>query len=165
MEPPIRQHLRATYFPEYQGLRIQLTELLTDPDLEFRPGGATASLGELCREIGEIEYAYIESFRTFRLDFGYHQPDSRVEHSMDALSSWYARLDGELMEVLESLSEDEIANRRIVRTDFDVDDFSPLPPVQLDIYREALLIFYGKVSVYLKVMGKPLPEQWQAWIG
>ena len=165
MEPPIRQHLRVTYLPEYQGLRNQLTELLTDRDLEFGPGGATASLGELCRDIGEIEHAYTESFRTFRLDFTYRHPDPQVEHSVDALSSWYARLDRELIEALDGLSDNEIATRRIVRTDFDIDDFSPLPPVQLDIYREALLIFYGKVSVYLKAMGKPLPEQWRAWIG
>jgi hypothetical protein len=32
------------------------------------------------------------------------------------------------------------------------------------IYREALLIFYGKASIYLKALGKTLPEQWQAWI-
>ncbi len=63
------------------------------------------------------------------------------------------------------LSEDDIANRRIVRGDFDVDDFAPLPKVQLDVYREALLIFYGKVSVYLRAMGKTLPRQWQEWIG
>lgn len=69
------------------------------------------------------------------------------------------------MAALESLSEDDITNRRIVRTDFDIDDFVPLPKVQLDIYREALLIFYGKVSVYLRAMGRTLPPQWQAWIG
>jgi hypothetical protein len=35
----------------------------------------------------------------------------------------------------------------------------------LEIYKEALLIFYGKTSVYLKATGKELPEQWLAWIG
>jgi hypothetical protein len=69
------------------------------------------------------------------------------------------------MASLEGLSEDDIANRRIVRSDFDIDDFAPLPAVQLDIYREALLIFYGKVSVYLRAMGKTLPKRWVEWIG
>ena len=69
------------------------------------------------------------------------------------------------MTAVEGLTEDEIANRRIVRNDFDIDDFSPLPPTQLDIYREALLIFYGKVSVYLRAIGKALPRNWQEWIG
>ena len=66
---------------------------------------------------------------------------------------------------MEALSEDEIANRRIKRVDYDVDDFSPLPAQELDIYREALLIFYGKVSVYMRTMGKELPRCWQEWIG
>jgi hypothetical protein len=49
--------------------------------------------------------------------------------------------------------------------DFDPGAFSPLPTVQLDIYREALLIFYAKVSVYLRVFGIPLPGDWASWIG
>jgi hypothetical protein len=40
-----------------------------------------------------------------------------------------------------------------------------LPTEQLDVYRGALLIFYGKVGVYLKAIGVTLPPQWQAWIG
>jgi hypothetical protein len=44
----------------------------------------------LCREIGEIEYAYVESFRTFRQDFGYRNLDPRLEKSVAALSAWYA---------------------------------------------------------------------------
>jgi len=44
-------------------------------------------------------------------------------------------------------------------------DFKLRPAIQLSIYNEALLIFYGKASVYLKAMGKTLPEQWEDWIG
>jgi len=54
---------------------------------------------------------------------------------------------------------------RIVRSDFEESVFSPLPKQQLDIYREALLIFYGKVSVYLKSMGRARPPEWREWIG
>ena len=165
MNSIVRVHIPATYFSEYQVLRDELMEVLTDDDLGFRVGGASAGLGALCREIGEIQRAYVESFRTFRLDFGYRNPDPRLERSRDALSGWYAELDREMMMVVAALSDDDIANRRIVRTDFDVSDFSPLPPIQLDIYREALLIFYGKVSVYLRAMGKTLPGHWPAWIG
>jgi hypothetical protein len=57
-------------------------------------------------------------------------------------------------------TEDEISNRRIVRNHFDVDDFSPLPDQELDIDREALLIFSGKVSIYPRVMGRDLPGHW-----
>lgn len=155
----------ATFFGEYQALRDELLEILTDDDLGFRVGGGSASLGALCREIGEIEHSYVESFRTFRQDFGYRNPDPRLESSVAALSSWYVGLDRELTAAVAALSEDDIANRRIVRSEFDVGDFAPLPSIQLDIYREALLIFYGKVSVYLRAMGKALPGHWQEWIG
>jgi hypothetical protein len=97
------------------------------------------------------------------LEFGYRNADPRLETSVAAISSWYRELDRELQKAIESLSEDEIANRPIDRGDFP--DWKPLPPVQLDIYRETLLIFYAKVSVYLRALGRPLPPQWQEWIG
>lgn len=59
-------YLADSYFAEYQLLRHQLMEILSDDDLGLRLGGETASLGMLCREIGEIEYSYVESFETFR---------------------------------------------------------------------------------------------------
>jgi len=158
-------YLAETFFPEYQGLRDQLMETLKDEDLRLRLGGETARLGALCREIGEIEYTYVESFRTFRQDFSYRNPDPELEHSVAALSAWFAELDRELMANVEALSEDDITNRRIIRSDFDEEYFSPLPKAQLDVYREALLIFYGKVAVYLRAMERPLPGQWGDWIG
>jgi hypothetical protein len=161
----IREHLEATYFAEYQLLRKELTDVLTDEDLAFRPGGSAASLGELCREIGDIEHSYIEALRTFRQDFRWRNPAPEVERNVAALTAWYADLDQDLRAAIGTLSDDDVVSRRIVRHDVDVDDFSPLPPQELDVYREALLIFYGKVSVYLRVIGKGLPGHWQAWIG
>ena len=138
-------YLAETFFPEYQGLRDQLMETLSDEDLRLRLGGSTGELSRLlCREIGEIEHAYVQSFRTFRQDFSYRNPDPELERSAAALKAWFAELDRELMAAVEALSEDDIANRRIIRGDFDEEYFSPLPKVQLDVYREALLIFYGK---------------------
>ena len=165
MNPLLRDHLKATYFEEYQALRGQLMAILSDDDLAFDLGGETATIGALCREIGEIEHVYVESFRTFTADFSYRADDPRLERSVEALVAWYADLDREMAAVLETLSEDDILNRRIVRGDFDADFFSPLPRVHLDIYREALLIFYAKVSVYLRAMGRPLPGDWSDWIG
>ena len=88
-----------------------------------------------------------------------------MEHSVEALREWYADLDRRLAVELEALTADDVATRRVTRHDYDVEEFAPLPPQQLDIYREALLIFYGKVSVYLRAMGKVLPGHWQPWIG
>src|SRR6266550_3159991 len=158
-------YLAETFFPEYQGLRDQLMEILADEDLGLRLGGETASLGELCREIGEIEHTYVQSFRTFRQDFSYRNPDPELERSVAAVKAWFAELDREMMAAVEALSDDDIATRRIIRGDFDEAFFSPLPKVQLDVYREALLIFYGKVTVYLRAIERPLPGQWADWIG
>ena len=165
MNSLVREHLPATYFEEYQSLRRILVEILTDDDLRCRLGGTTATLGALCREIGEIEHSYVESLKTFRQDFAYRHTDERVETSVEVLTAWYLTLDRDLEAAIAALSEDDIANRRIVRADFDIDAFAPLPAVELDIYREALLIFYGKVSVYLRSLDKPLPPRWQEWIG
>jgi hypothetical protein len=158
-------YLDQTYFELYQRLRHQLMDQLDDADLGVQLGGETESLGALCREIGEIEHSYVESLRTFRQDFTYRNPDPSLERSVSALRSWFDALDADLMDAIGALSEDDIDNRRVRRSDFEEDFFSPNVRVQLDIYREALLIFYGKVSVYLKSMGRPLTEQWRGWIG
>lgn len=165
MNSIVREYLAATFFDEYQALRDQLMEILTDDDLGYRVGPTSASLGALCREIGEIERSYVESFITFRQDFEYRNPDPRLESSVVALTSWFAELDRELMAAVEGLSEDDIANRKIIRSDFGAAYPPPLPKHQLDVYREALLIFYGKASVYVQAIGKALPRKWQAWIG
>ena len=165
MNSLVRDHLPATQFAAYQLLRDELVGILSDVDLGYRPATTTLTLGQLCREIGEIEHTYVEALRTFRQDFGWRHADDAVERSVAGLSTWYADLDRDLRAAIETLTEDDIANRRIQRDDFDVQGFSPLPAQELDVYREALLIFYGKVSIYLRAMGRPLPAHWEAWIG
>lgn len=161
----VDRYLDESYFALYQQLRDQLMEGLDDADLDVRLGGETETIGALCREIGEIEHAYVESLLTFRQDFGYRNRDPGLEHSVDALRTWYAALDRDLLAAIEALSEDDIEHRHIVRSDFDETFFSPLAKQQLDTYREALLIFYGKLSVYLKAMGRSRSESWRSWIG
>ena len=150
------------YYPVlemYQAPRAQLMELLNDADLAFRPSDQNETLGELCLDIGQTQHAYIESFRTFKLDF--EAKGATPELTVVSLRSWYNELDSELRQVVTSLSEADIRERKIYRGE----NFELPPNIQLDVYKEALLIFYGKVSVYLKGMGLPLPKQWQEWIG
>ena len=163
MNSLVRDHMTATWFAGYQDLRTQLMGVLSDDDLAFRPGGATYTFGQLCREIGEIEHSYIEAIRTFRQDFEWRNPDPRLERSVAALSSWFADLDRDLQAAIEAVTDDDATNRRFFRAD--IPDFSPLLPQELDIYREALLIFYAKASIYLRAMGRELPGDWQVWIG
>ncbi len=148
-------------FRLYQRLRDQLLATLTDADLAFTPGGANPPLGELCLEIGETERAYIDSFRNFSQRFDYRQGDRSLAGSVPGLQAWYEQLDAELYAAVAALSDEEIANRPIDRGN----GFLVPANAQLHIYQEALIIFYGKVTVYLKLLGKPMSAQWQHWIG
>ncbi|HET9083189.1 MAG TPA: hypothetical protein VFN41_02205 [Candidatus Limnocylindrales bacterium] len=163
MSSLIRDHMERTWFAGYQDLRPQLMGVLSDEDLAFRPGGATYTFGQLCREIGDIEHSYVEAVRTFRQDFEWHNPDPRLERSVAALSTWFGDLDRDLQAAIDAVTEDDAANRRFIRAD--IPDFSPLLPQELDIYREALLIFYGKASIYLRALDRDLPGDWPLWIG
>jgi len=148
-------------FELYQAMRGQLMALLNDDDLAYRPDERNPTLGALCLEMGEVQYAYIQSFKTFEMDFSYRNEQPGLAESVQQLVAWYEQLDRELKEVVSGLSEEDIGDRVIDRGG----DFVLSPRIQLDVYKEALLIFYGKTSVYLRMMAKPLPEQWQEWIG
>ena len=147
-------------FEMFQSLRAQLMETLSDEDLLFETGGENVTLGALCRQIGETEHSYIDSFRTFTQDFDYRNDQPGLAGSVERLVAWYADLDNELKRVVSALSEEDLANRKVDRGG----GFIISPAVQLEVYKEALLIFYGKVDIYLKAMGKPRPEQWAVWI-
>ena len=149
-----RETVRAT-----QELRRQLMTVLADGDLTFRPHPACLTLGELCREIGEVQRTYIDSLRTFRQDFSYRHA-AEVSRSVAELSTWYAQLDRELEKVSDALTEQDL--RRSVDCGH---GFARPLPVQFHIYHEALLIFYAKAHVYLKALGKRVPGPWQSWIG
>ncbi len=157
--------LMETYYPTfemYQALRQQLLEILTDADLPFQPGGENLSLGALCRELGEVEAAYIESFMTFRQDFSYRHPDAKaMETSVARLTAWFQELDTRLKTAVAALSDEEVDHKMIERGP----GFQLPPRIQLEVYKEALLIFYGKVTVYLRAMEKERPSQWDEWIG
>ena len=149
------------YFPtfeHYQALRAKMLDLLSDADLAHKFEGSP-SLGGLCQDIGETEQSYINSFKAFKLDFSYKQPDASLATSTSALAAWYANLDKELKALIEGYTDQDL-NRPIDRGGWNV-------PVRLnlDIYKEALLIFYGKAWVHLQALGKTLPEQWREWIG
>ena len=145
-------------FEMYQSLRMQLLTILGDDDLGFSPGGDNLTLGQLCLEIGEVQQSYIDSFRTFTQDFSYRHDDPTIAGSVEGLSAWYQALDAELKAAVSALSEDDIQNREIER------GFAVKPFIQLEVYKEALLIFYGKVTVYLRAMGLEPTEQWREWI-
>ena len=62
--------------------------------------------------------------------------------------------------VIRGFSEDDLHNKQIDRGSYPASPF-----VQFQIYREALMMFFAKASVYLKALSKPYNEKWQAWVG
>ena len=141
-------------------LRDQLLGVLNDSDLRCILPGHNVSLGALCRELGEVQQAYIDSYKTFRQDFSYRNPEPGLDTSVAKLKAWFQALDADLYAVLEGLSEDDIQHKTIDRGG----GFNPPPTVQLHIFREGLLIFYGKASIYLKAMERTLPGDWPNWV-
>ena len=150
-------------WPTFEGthaIRNQLLNGLTDADLAFNPGGDNISLGALWKEMGEIEYAYLQSFKTFEQNFDYRNPERGLENSVTKLQAWFETMDTAMKTTLAALSEDD-AKKTIARAS----GFQPTVELQMDIYLQAILIFFGKAAVYYRAMQKPLPENFKEWFG
>jgi uncharacterized damage-inducible protein DinB len=141
-------------------MRAQALHLLDDADLAFNPGGQNMTLGALCREMGEIEHSYLESLKTLKQDWAYHNEEAGLEGSVAGLKAWYAAMDEEMKSVVSALSDEDLA--KIVQR-----EGTPTWPIetQLEVYLQALLIFFGKLTIYLKALNKPLPKEFKDYIG
>ena len=74
------------------GMRTQLLDTLSDTDLAFSPGGQNMTLGALCREMGEVEHAYIQSLKTFKQDWSYRNSEAGLDSSVARLKAWFHTL-------------------------------------------------------------------------
>jgi hypothetical protein len=140
-------------------MRAQLLDLLSDTDLTFYPGGRNMTLGALCRQIGETEYSYIQSLKTFTQTWSYRNSDAELVSSVSRLRSWFHTLDGEMQAVIETLSDEE------VKKPVDRGGFPATVEFQLDTYLQALLIFMGKATIFLRAMDISLPQAFEEYIG
>ncbi|HAG99382.1 MAG TPA: hypothetical protein DCL75_11140 [Ktedonobacter sp.] len=142
-----------------QGIRSQLMDVLSDADLAFSPGGQNMTLGALCREVGEIEYSYIQSLKTFKQDWSYHNTEAGLESDVSRLKTWYQTLDDEMKATVSALADEDLTKT------IDRGGYNMPVEMQLDVYLQALLIFFGKATVYLKAMNKAAPKQIEEYIG
>jgi|GEM_PF-256846 len=140
-------------------MRSQLLDFLNDADLPFSPGGQTITLGALLREMGEIEHSYIQSLKTFKQDWSYHNTEAGLESSVARLKAWYQTLDDEMKATVSALADEDLTKT------VDRGGFSLPVELQLDVYLQALLIFLGKATIYFRAMNRPLPQQIQEYIG
>lgn len=146
---------------ETQALFAQLMDALTDADLAYSPGGNAPTLGELIKEQGEVEYTYLESFKTLKQDFTYRNETPGLATSTAQLREWIESIRADLNATMQGLTDADLVGKAVERGG----GFSPPFAVQGHIYRESLLIFYAKASVYVKALGKSIPGQWFYWIG
>lgn len=141
------------------GMRSQLFDLLSDADLAFTPGGQNMTLGALCCQMGETEHSYIQSLKTFQQEWSYRTADADVVSSVARLKAWFQMLDGEMQAAITAFSDAE-GKKSIKRAGEAV-----AVEFQLDVYVQAVLIFLGKATIYLKAINKLLPESFQEYIG
>jgi DinB superfamily len=145
-------------FEGTHAMRTELLDSLTDADLAFSPGGLNKPFGALWREMGEIEYSYVQSLKTFKQDWSYRNTAAGLESSVDKLKTWFQTLDDEMKETVAAFSEADL-KKPIER------GFSVPADIQMQIYLQALLIFFGKATIYIKAMNRPLSQKFQDWIG
>ena len=140
-------------------MRTRMLAILSDGDLAFNPGGQNMTLGALCREMGEIEYAYVRSLKTFTIDWTYRNTEAGLDASVERLKAWFESLDGDMKATVEAFSDEDLTKT------IDRGGYSMPVETQLDVYIQANLIFLGKASIYLKATDRPLPKDWKEWIG
>lgn len=141
------------------GMRTQLLDMLNDTELAFSPGGQNMTLGALCREMGETEYSYVQSLKTFQQNWSYRNTEAGMDSSVARLQAWFQALDEEMKATVAALADEDF-QKMVKRNGFEM----PVE-MQLDVYLQALLIFFGKASIYFKAMNKALPQQFQEYIG
>lgn len=140
------------------GMRTALLDTLSDADLAFRLGGDTITLGALCREMGEIEQSYVQSLKTFKQDWNYHNDESGLDSSVSRLKAWFETLDNEMKAVVSAFTDEDL------KKEVDRSGFAMPVEMQLDVYLQALLIFFGKATIYIKAMSKSLPQSFKDYI-
>ncbi len=141
-------------------MRDDILALLSDDDLAFVPGGSNVTTGALIKTLGEVQHAYGESLKTLKTDFGYRNTEAGLENSLAGLKAWFTTLDAEMKATLSAFSDEDLEKVIERGSGYQM----PLT-TQMDVYIQALMIFFGKAMVYLRALNKPIPEQMAEWIG
>lgn len=145
-------------FDAMRTMRDELLNALTDADLAFSPGGQNMTLGALCKQQGEIDHSYIESLKTLKQEWSYRNTEPGIETSIARLKAWFDTMLDDLHTTVFGFSEDEL------KQNVDRGGFGLPIDIQLGAYQQALLVFFGKATIYLRAMDKPLPEKIRDWI-
>ena len=145
----------------HHSMRDHLLTVVSDADLAYKLPGQNPTLGEVLVELGNIQGVYTHSFDSLTLDWAHRQLPPPAPITIASLQSWFKAHDEAVNSALSRFTPDELQVDRIDRGH----GFIASPFVQVQIYREAVYIFYGKFSVYLKGLERDAGEEWAAWVG
>jgi hypothetical protein len=151
-EEEIRPHHR---------MRDHLLSLVSDADRACRLPGQNPTLGDQLIEMGDIEGVYTHSFEALTVDWTHRQLEAPEPITVAGLQTWFAAQDDAMNAALSSFSEEELRADAIDRGH----GFVASPFVQHEVYREAVYIFYGKLSCYLRALERDAGPEWAAWVG
>src|SRR6266567_2624971 len=102
---------RWPWLEEVRGMRSQLLDILSNTDLSFSPGGQNMTLGALLRRMGDLEHSYIQSLKTFKQDWSYHNTEAGLESDITRLKVWFQALDDEMLETISAFSNEDLTKR------------------------------------------------------
>ena len=145
----------------HHSMRDHLLTVVSDADLAYQLPGQNPTLGEVLVELGDIQGIYTHSFASLSLDWTHRQLPPSSAMTIASLQAWFEGQDDAMNRALSRLTQEELHIDRIDRGH----GFIASPFVQHEIYREAVYIFYGKLSVYLKALERDAGEEWAAWVG
>jgi hypothetical protein len=145
----------------HHSMRDHALTLLSDADFAYELPGQNPTLGELLVEMGNIQGVYTHSFETFTLDWAHRRLPPPDPIMVSSLRAWFEAQDAAMKAALSRFTDEELHVDRIDRGH----GFVASPHVQHMVYREAVYIFYGKLSVYLRALERDPGEEWAAWVG
>jgi hypothetical protein len=145
----------------HHSMRDHLLTVVSDSDLAYELPGQNPTLGGLLVEMGDLQGVYSHSFATFTLDWSHRELPPPAPVSVAGLQSWFRAHDAVMKTAMDRLGEEDLHVERIDRGA----GFIASPFVQHEIYREAVYIYYGRLSVYLKALERDAGESWAAWVG
>ena len=158
------QTMNTLFAEEIRGhhsMRDHLLTVVSDADLAYALPGQNPTLGEQLIEMGHLQGVYTHSFETLVLDWTHQQLPPPEAVTIAGLQAWFTQQDDAMERAMNRFDDAELRIDRIDRGD----GFIASPFVQHQIYREAVYIFYGKLSVYLKALERDAGESWAAWVG
>ena len=145
----------------HHSMRDHLLTVVSEADLAYKLPGQNPTLGELLVELGNVQGADTHSFETLTLDWRHRHVPPPVPITIASLQTWFVAQDDAMRKALSRFTNEEAQIDQIDRGH----GFIASPFVQVQIYREAVYIFYGKLSVYLKALERDAGEEWAAWVG